>query len=72
MTMIDALCWMLWFTISLGPNQIGHFPVTGTFGSFKECSAEGNRYWVPLLESRWPNDPHLTIYCQPCLGMKGA
>lgn len=72
MPTIDTLCWVLWFTVTLAPGQIGHFPVTGTFGSAAQCAAEGQRVWVPLLTSQWPTDPHRTVYCQPCATQQGA
>lgn len=71
--MIDTItCWILWFTITLTPGQIGHFPVTGEFPSMKACVKEGTETWVPLIESQWPTDTHLTIYCTPCHALKTA
>lgn len=69
---MTTLCWILWFTISTGHNQILHIPIEETFGSLKECKARGNAHWTPLLEQQFPKDPALSLSCKPCALSKGV
>ena len=69
---LATLCYVLWFTITITPGHVGHFPIDETFSSLKTWLTRGDTYWVPILLQQFPNDDGLHLYCKPCRHAQGA